>query len=88
MNKKGNIIKELKTFLMRHKPLWLIPLLIIFIVLALMIAFGSGAELETQIEIAKRRRFDKKLNFDKTDNLLLEVMKMLNKIIFTLRSQN
>ncbi|MBU0649323.1 four helix bundle protein [Patescibacteria group bacterium] len=54
----------------------------------LMIAFGSGAELETQIEIAKRRRFDEKLNFDKADNLLLEVMKILNKMIFTLRAQN
>jgi four helix bundle protein len=47
----------------------------------LSIAFGSGAELETQIEIAKRLPFGKKLDFTKVDSLLQEVMKMLNSII-------
>jgi len=47
----------------------------------LRIAFGSGAELETQIEIAKRIYKNKKLNFSKADYLLNEIMKMLNVII-------
>ena len=41
-------------------------------------AFGSGAELETQIEIAKRLRLGKELDYSKVDQLLGEVMKMLN----------
>ncbi|MDO8492883.1 MAG: four helix bundle protein [bacterium] len=47
----------------------------------LRIAYGSGAELETQIIIAKRLSFSKNLNYNKVDGLLLEVMKMLNKIL-------
>jgi len=47
----------------------------------LIITFGSGAELETQIEIAKRLPFvGKKLNFQKLDGLLDEVMRMLNRM--------
>jgi four helix bundle protein len=49
-----------------------------------LIAFGSGGELETQIEIAKRLSKTKTLNYDKIDSLLVEVMKMLNKLISTL----
>lgn len=52
----------------------------------LIIAYGSGAELETQIEIAKRLPFGKNLNYIKVDNLLIEVMKMLNKMTSILRS--
>jgi four helix bundle protein len=52
----------------------------------LIIAYGSGAELETQIEIAKRLLFGKNLDYVKVDSLLLEIMKMLNKIISTLKS--
>ncbi len=52
----------------------------------LIIAYGSGAELETQIEIAKRLPFGKNLDYSKVDQLLLEVMKMLNKMLSTLRS--
>ncbi len=52
----------------------------------LMVAYGSGAELETQIEIAKRQPFGKNLDYRKADTLLEEVMKMLNKIISGLRS--
>lgn len=47
----------------------------------LTIAYGSGAELETQIEIAKRRLWGKNLAFSKIDALLDEVMRMLNKLI-------
>ncbi len=52
----------------------------------LFIAYASGAELETQIEIARRLSFGKNLDFNKVDELLNEVMKMLNKIIGTLQS--
>lgn len=47
----------------------------------LSIAFGSGAELETQIEIAKKLYFGKSLDFTKVDSLLAEVMKILNKLL-------
>ncbi|MEX0877570.1 MAG: four helix bundle protein [Candidatus Spechtbacterales bacterium] len=40
---------------------------------------GSGAELQTQIEIAKRLNF-KDVNYTKVEDLLEEVMKMLNKM--------
>lgn len=52
----------------------------------LIIAYGSGAELETQIEIAKRLPSSKNLNYDQADSLLEEVMKMLNKMLSTLKS--
>lgn len=52
----------------------------------LIIAYGSGSELETQIEIARRLPFGKDLNYSKANNLLGEVMRMLNKMISTLRS--
>lgn len=44
-------------------------------------AYGSGAELETQIEILKRIPYGKGIDFRKCDELLLEVMKMLNRMI-------
>lgn len=47
----------------------------------LIIAYGSGSELETQVEIAKTLPFGKKLNYSNVENLLSEVMKMLNKMI-------
>lgn len=50
----------------------------------LRIAYASGAELETQLEIAKRLTKTKALDYDKADGLLLEVMKMLNTIIRSL----
>lgn len=50
----------------------------------LRIAYGSGGELETQIEIAKRLRKTSKLDYPAVDTLLLEVMKMLNKMIHVL----
>lgn len=44
----------------------------------LTIAYGSGAELETQTKIAKRQPFGNDLDFSKVDSLLSEIMKMLN----------
>ena len=52
----------------------------------LIIAYGSGAELETQIEISKRLSFGKNLDFTKVENLLNEIMRMLNKMLSTLKS--
>ncbi len=43
-------------------------------------AYGSGAELETQIEIAKRLNYAKKDDYATVDSLLTEVMKMLNRM--------
>ena len=54
----------------------------------LVMAFGSGAELETQIEISKKLSFSKKLDFSKTDALLNEVMRMLNKMTTTLQANS
>ena len=47
----------------------------------LMIAFASGAELETQLLISKKLPKTAKLDYNKVDSLLEEVMKMLNKLI-------
>lgn len=47
----------------------------------LFIAYGSGAELETHIEIAKRLPFGKELDFSEVDSLLAEIMKMLNRML-------
>ena len=47
----------------------------------LFIAFASGAELETQLIISKKLPKTTKLDYNKVDSLLEEVMKMLNKLI-------
>ena len=47
----------------------------------LLIFFGSGSELETQIEVSKNLPFGKKLDFTLIDSLLDEVMKMLNSLV-------
>lgn len=52
----------------------------------LLISFGSGAELETQVEIVKLLTFGKVLDFQKIDILLDEVMRMLNRMIFNLQA--
>ncbi|OGY51125.1 MAG: four helix bundle protein [Candidatus Buchananbacteria bacterium RIFCSPHIGHO2_02_FULL_56_16] len=52
----------------------------------LIIAYGSGAELETQIEIAKRLSFIQAENSKKSELLLGEVMRMLNKLQSILKS--
>lgn len=46
----------------------------------LKISFGSGAELETLLGIAKTLPFSNGLNYTKTDNLLDEVMRILNRL--------
>ena len=52
----------------------------------LRMSYGSGAELETQLEISKRLLKTKILNYNKIDSLLEEVMKMLNVMINKLTS--
>ncbi|MBI2515199.1 four helix bundle protein [Candidatus Wolfebacteria bacterium] len=47
----------------------------------LRIAYSSGAELETQVVIAKALPKMKNLNYLKVDSLLEETMKMLNVMI-------
>ena len=47
----------------------------------LRISFGSGAELETQIEISKRLPKTREINYARADKLLEEVMRMLNSMI-------
>jgi four helix bundle protein len=50
----------------------------------LRIAYGSSAELETQLLIALRIGYLNKKDFDKLQSLLEEIMKMLNKLLSTL----
>lgn len=50
------------------------------------IAFGSGAELETQVELTKRLFPAKKIDYTKINALLNEIMRMLNKMIVSLES--
>lgn len=47
----------------------------------LRISYGSGAELETQLEISKQLFTTSNLVYTKVDDLLMEVMKMLNVMI-------
>lgn len=51
----------------------------------LIIAFGSIAELETQMEISKRLEYCEKADCQKIDSLLNEISRMLNKLISTLK---
>ena len=50
----------------------------------LIMAYSSGAELETQLEIAKRLALGRDISFSEADNLLLQLMKMLNKTTMSL----
>lgn len=45
--------------------------------------FGSGSELETQFEAAKRLLLAEEKFFTESDNLLSEVLKMLNKMVYS-----
>ena len=54
----------------------------------LRIAFGSGAELETQLLIALNIKYLSQNEYINLNNLLSEVMKMLNKVISSLISSN
>ena len=49
------------------------------------IAFGSGAELETQIVIAKKLNMASLDKFTKSEELLDQIMKMLNKMTSSLK---
>lgn len=51
------------------------------------IAYASGAELETQVLIAKETNLLTVKDFQKVDTLLTEVMKMLNVLIKRLESR-
>ena len=48
------------------------------------IAFGSGAELETQLSLSKALKMADEKEFIKSEELLDEVMKMLNSLINSL----
>lgn len=50
----------------------------------LTVAYGSGAELETQIIISKKL-FSGIIDYDKADSLLDETMRMLNKFLSSLK---
>lgn len=52
------------------------------------IAYASGAELETQVIIAKRLNFGIDKNYIEVDGLLDEVMRMLNTIIYNRGNKN
>ncbi|OGD53993.1 hypothetical protein A3J78_01310 [Candidatus Beckwithbacteria bacterium RBG_13_35_6] len=52
----------------------------------LQIAYGSAAELETQLLISFKTKLLVQKDFDKLNILLLEVLKMLNRMITTLKS--
>jgi four helix bundle protein len=54
----------------------------------LLISFASGAEVETQLLIAKKLPKTSKLDYNKVESVLEEVMKMLNKLISQLELSN
>lgn len=51
----------------------------------LLIALGSAAELETQLEICRRLNYGNIADFNQIDTLLLEVLKMLSVMTKSLR---
>jgi len=53
----------------------------------LYISYGSGAELETQLEICKRLPKLEDLKYNKAEQLLNEVMKMLNSLTRSLKKK-
>ncbi|MDO8492780.1 MAG: four helix bundle protein [bacterium] len=46
------------------------------------ISFASSRELETQLEIARRLKYNSEIEIKKNEELLLEVIKMLSKMVF------
>ena len=54
----------------------------------LRIAYGSGAELETQLEIAKELNYISQKDLSEVELLLEEVMKMLNSMISKINPRN
>ena len=51
----------------------------------LVIALGSAFEIETQLEIAKQLKFGERSDYESIEQRLLEVIKMLNKMISNLK---
>ena len=47
----------------------------------LIIAYGSGAELETQCEAGRRLRFGDSKKLERAESLLSEIMRMLNTMV-------
>lgn len=54
----------------------------------LLISFGSGSELETQLEISRRLNYIDEMNFIEINNILTEVMKILNVMTKKLSENN
>lgn len=54
----------------------------------LFIAFGSGGELETHLEISRRLGYLEEIRYKELDAKLSEVMKMLNSLIKKLESES
>lgn len=54
----------------------------------LQIAFASGAEVETQLLIAKELNYITDSDYLETNNLLEEVMKMLNSLISKIKTSS
>lgn len=54
----------------------------------LRIAYASGAELETQIFIAKQLNATRAYDYVKVDDLLLQTMKMLNALIQKVKAKS
>lgn len=50
------------------------------------VAFGSGAELETQLLLSKELKLASEREFVKSEELLSETMKMLNSLLIKLRN--
>ncbi len=48
------------------------------------IAYGSGAELETQLLLSRDLKYINEMKYNEINNLLSEVMRMLNKMVATL----
>ena len=53
----------------------------------LLIAYGSGAELETQLDIAEERQFASSNELDRPMDLSDEIMRMLNRMTKKLNSE-
>lgn len=52
----------------------------------LQVAFASGAELETQLLLAKELGYIKRADYDQVFSLLQEVLKMLNSLISKIKT--
>ncbi len=50
-------------------------------------AYGSGAELETQLEISRQLDFGSEENRQKSERLLDEIMRMLNRVTSSLKEK-